>query len=134
AAGHEVRELSETVEFPQLRTSREVRTIVVELPGSDLASEIIVIGAHYDSVYGSPGANDNASGTAAVLAIARDLSGIAPRRTLRLVLLHDEEPPFFMTDQMGSNRHARACRERGDDIVALLSIETIGWYDDTPGS
>ena len=39
-----------------------------------------------------------------------------------------------MTDQMGSNRYARACRKRGDDIVAMLSIETIGWYDDTPGS
>ena len=96
--------------------------------------EIVVVGAHYDSVIGCPGANDNGSGTAALLALAKALSGSKPERTLRFVAFCNEEPPHFMTDTMGSMVYAKRCRERGERIVAMLSIETIGYYSDEKGS
>jgi len=98
------------------------------------ASEIVIIGAHYDTCYGTPGANDNASGVAALLALGRALAGSKPARTLRLVAFANEEPPFFQTDNMGSAVYARRCRERGENVVAMLSLETIGYYSDEEGS
>jgi len=105
-----------------------------ERAGRDRLREIVVIGAHYDSVEGSPGANDNASGVAALLALARAFAGAAPSRTLRFVAFVNEEPPIFQTEAMGSVRYARRCRERGERVTAMLSLETIGYYADTPGS
>ena len=112
----------------------EVRNIEVEVKGTARAQEIIVVGAHYDSVFGAPGANDNGSGVAAVLELARLFRGARPARTLRFVLFVDEEPPFFKTDQMGSRVYARRAKDRGEKIVAMFSLETIGYYSDQPGS
>lgn len=107
----------------------------VEIPGCRQPDEIVVVGAHYDSVAGSPGANDNASGVAVLLALARRAPQmVSPGRTLRLVAFANEEPPFFQTEWMGSQVYARRCRQRGDNIVAMLSLETIGYYSDEPGS
>ncbi len=108
--------------------------VEMELPGTSLAEEIVVVGAHYDSVAGCPGANDNASGVAAVLECARLLRDSGPARTVRLVAFVNEEPPFFQTSAMGSLVYARAARQRGDRIVAMLSLETVGCYSDAPGS
>ncbi len=94
----------------------------------------MVVGAHYDSVAGTRGANDNASGTAAVLEVARLLAGRDLARTVRFVAFVNEEPPYFKTEQMGSRVYARRSRERGERIVAMLSIETIGYYRDEPGT
>jgi len=105
-----------------------------ERPGSSRPEEIVVVGAHYDTVIGTPGANDNTSGVAATLALARKYSGRNNARTLRFLAFANEEPPYFQTESMGSRVYARRCRERGDNIVAMLSLETIGWYDDAPGS
>ncbi|HSI34309.1 MAG TPA: M28 family peptidase [Tepidisphaeraceae bacterium] len=101
--------------------------------------EIVVLGAHYDSVRGSPGANDNASGTAAILALGRRLAAEAKRagpfkRTLRLAAFVNEEPPFFQTELMGSVVYARRCKERGERVAAMVSVETIGCYSDAEGS
>ena len=96
--------------------------------------EIIIIGAHYDTVPGSPGANDNCSAVAAMLEISRMMVEGAPGRTVRFVAFANEEPPFFGTDFMGSRVYARACRERGEEIVAMMSLETIGYYSDEKGS
>ena len=106
----------------------------VEIPGAARADEIVVVGAHYDSVVGCPGANDNGSGTAALLELARAFAGAKPARTLRFVAFVNEEPPHFQTEAMGSLVYARACRERGERVVAMLSLETIGYYSDDPGS
>jgi hypothetical protein len=106
----------------------------VELPGRAKRGEIVVIGAHYDSVFGSPGANDNGTGVAGVLALARRWAGREPERTMRFVAFVNEEPPFFQTDQMGSLVYARSCRERGDKIVAMLSLETMGCFSAQKGS
>jgi Zn-dependent M28 family amino/carboxypeptidase len=96
--------------------------------------EIVLVGAHYDSVLGAPGANDNGSGVAAVLALGRRMAKEHPRRTLRLAAFVNEEPPYFQTDQMGSLVYAEECKARGDKIAAMMSIETIGCYSDQPGS
>ncbi len=96
--------------------------------------EIIVVGAHYDSVQGSPGADDNASAVAALLEISRLLSGIRSARTLRLVAFVNEEPPFFFWGNMGSAVYAKAARQRGDDIRAMFSLEMLGCYSDERNS
>ena len=92
------------------------------------------MGGHYDSVLGSPGANDNATGTAAVLELARLLAGQQLARTVRFVAFVNEEAPFFQTDAMGSWVYARRSRARGEQVVGMLSIETIGFYSDVVGS
>ncbi len=112
----------------------EVRNIEVELHGQGRASEIIVVGAHYDSVSGSPGANDNASGVAAVLELARLMRTGAAARTVRFVLFVNEEPPYFKSEAMGSVHYARRSRERGEQIIAMFSLETLGYYSDRLGS
>jgi hypothetical protein len=95
---------------------------------------IIVIGAHYDSVFGFPGANDNGSGVAAVLALARRFASAKLKHTLRFVAFVNEEPPYFLSGEMGSLIYARRCKERGDRISAMISLETIGYFSDAPGS
>lgn len=110
------------------------RNLEIEIRGSGGPGEIVVIGAHYDSVPGSPGANDNGSGVAALLEMARLLKGGSFPRSLRLVAFVNEEPPFFTTGEMGSQVYARRARERGERVTAMLSLETIGYYSDDPGS
>jgi hypothetical protein len=111
-----------------------VRNLEAELTGTDLKSEIIVIGAHYDSAIHTPAANDNASGVAGLLETARILRNSHLPRTVRFAAFVNEEPPYFHTADMGSLRYAKMCEERNDDIIAMLSLETIGYYSDAPGS
>jgi Zn-dependent M28 family amino/carboxypeptidase len=110
------------------------------------------VGGHYDSVPDCPAANDNGTGVAAVLEIARLAASAGrpdpkpvgdgvgspftrrPERTLRLVAFVNEEPPFFHTELMGSLVYARRCRARGENVVGMISLETIGCYSDRPGS
>jgi len=134
------------------RDSYEMRgqtchNIEAEIPGSlqgATASQpshppIVVIGAHYDSVFGSPGANDNGTGVAATLALARRFAEKQserrpPYKTLRFVAFVNEEPPYFLSGEMGSLVYARRCKERGDKISAMISLETIGYFSDAPRS
>ena len=111
---------------------RACHNIEAEIRGA--RPEIVVIGAHYDSVFGSPGANDNGSGAAALLALARRFAGKPAGRTLRFVAFVNEEPPYFQTEQMGSLVYASRCKARGDQISAMISLETIGYFSDAPGS
>lgn len=111
-----------------------VKNIEAERRGTSLAKEIIVIGAHYDSVAGSPGADDNASGVAALLEIARLTTGENLSRTVRFVAFVNEEPPFFHTDQMGSRVYAMRSRQQAENIVAMISLESLGCYLDDPGT
>jgi len=102
--------------------------------GAKLPGAIVCVGAHYDTAGGLPGANDNASGVAATLELARQLATLAPSRTIRFLFFANEEPPYFQTEGMGSYVYARHCRERHEKVVAMLSLETIGYYSDQPGS
>lgn len=108
--------------------------LIVERRGATVPEEIVVIGAHYDSVAGSPGANDNATGAVSVLELARTFSRVTPGRTLRFAEFANEEPPYFLEETMGSRVYARRCRERGERIVAMLSIETVGYFAHERGS
>jgi Peptidase family M28 len=115
-----------------------VRNIEVAIEARDMAAapDVLVVGAHYDSARDTAGANDNASGAAAVIELARllrDLEGQSNRR-IRLVLFVNEEPPYFQTDDMGSLRYARALAERNERVVAMYSLETLGFYSSKPGS
>jgi Zn-dependent M28 family amino/carboxypeptidase len=114
---------------------KQVRNIEVEVPGAgDRAKEIVIVGAHYDSVEACPAANDNGTGVAAALELARRFANSQTRCTIRFVFFVNEEPPFFQTESMGSLVYARRCRQRNDDVVAMLSLETIGYFSDDPGS
>ena len=110
------------------------QNLEIEIRGITKPGEIVLIGAHYDSVVGSPGADDNASAVAALLALAKLPALQKPARTLRFVAFVNEEPPFFQTEQMGSLVCARRCRERGDNIVTALVIESVGYYSTAKGS
>jgi hypothetical protein len=110
------------------------QNLIVDLGGGALRDQILVFGAHYDSAAGSPGADDNASGVAAVLALARRFRQTRPTRTVRFALFSLEEPPHFQKESMGSLVHARTSAQRGEKIMAMLSIESIGFYTDENGS
>ncbi len=82
----------------------------------------------------SPGADDNASGVAALLETMFLLQAFAPLYTMRCVAFVNEEAPFFFRGDMGSLRYARAARLRGDRIRLMLSLEMPGYYLDEPGT
>ena len=111
-----------------------VSNIEVTLRGSSSPDEILVVGAHYDTVGGSPGANDNGTGVAAMLELARRFARRTLQRSLTFVAFVNEEPPFFQTPQMGSLVYARAARSLGQNVIGMLSLETMGYYADAPGS
>jgi Zn-dependent M28 family amino/carboxypeptidase len=106
----------------------------LEVTVAGRSREIVLAGAHYDTVPGSPGADDNASGVAGILEMARLLAGIEPERTVKLVAFVNEEPPFFYFGEMGSKVYAEAARRRGDDIRVMLSLEMLGCYSEARGS
>lgn len=113
----------------------DCHNIDAEIKGSKRPKEIIIIGAHYDSVVGTPGANDNGSGTAAMLVLASHFAKSKPERTLRFVAWTNEEPPYFQNrGLMGSWVYAEACRQRNEDIKAVLSLETMGYFTDAKDS
>ena len=113
---------------------RTYRNLEATLAGTTLRHEVVVLGAHYDSAEEAPGADDNASGVAAVLELARLLAKTPQARTVRFVLFPNEEPPWFATSDMGSRHYAAEARARNDQIVAMLSIESIGYYDTEAGT
>jgi hypothetical protein len=112
----------------------EFRNAIAERPGGQLAREIVLVGAHYDSVAGSPGADDNASGVAGLLELARLLGPRPTARTLRLIAFTNEERPLGGTEVGGSRVAARDSRERGEAIAAMLALEGLGVYRDAASS
>jgi Zn-dependent M28 family amino/carboxypeptidase len=104
------------------------------LPGTTHGGDIVVLGAHYDTVPHCPGANDNATGVAALLDLAHRFARRPRARTVRFVAFVNEEPPFFQTDRMGSLVYARSAQSHGDRIVAMVSLETMGYYSEAAGS
>jgi hypothetical protein len=113
---------------------RLVWNVEVQRAGVERAGEILVVGAHYDTVPGSPGANDNGSAVVAALCLARKFARVSTERTLRFVFFVNEEAPYYMTPAMGSLRCAQRCRQEGERVVGMLSLETIGCYCDAARS
>jgi hypothetical protein len=96
--------------------------------------ERIVVGAHYDAAGPYPAADDNASGVAGLIELARLLSTESPETRVDLVAFALEEPPFFRTGHMGSAVHARSLRARGVRVRLMISLEMIGYFTDAAGS
>ena len=96
--------------------------------------ERIVVGAHYDAFGPLPGADDNASGVAGLLELARLLGQQAPAMRVELVAFSTEEPPYFRTTGMGSSVHAQALRKENVNVRAMLSLEMIGYFSDANSS
>ncbi|QDT53813.1 Aminopeptidase YwaD precursor [Caulifigura coniformis] len=111
-----------------------VWNLIVERKGTKRPDEIVIVAAHYDSLLCTPGADDNASAVAMLIEVARALAGRTCQRTLRFIALTCEEPPYFNLNSMGSQIHARRCRQREEKIHAMLSLEMVGFYSDAPGS
>lgn len=109
-----------------------VDNLVAELPGE--GDEIVVLGAHYDAWMLVPGADDNASGVAAMMEVSRRLAGKRLARTVRFYAWANEEPPYFQREGMGSRVSAAACRARGEALAAVISLDAVGYYDDAEGS
>lgn len=108
--------------------------VEAELGSMEDANGIVIVGAHYDTAGGLPGANDNASGVAAGLELARQFANRKFTHQIRWVFFANEEPPYFQTTGMGSYVYAKRCHERGEKVLAMLSLETIGYYSSEPGS
>lgn len=121
---------------PQRYTTlgHECANLEISIPGTSRPDDIYLVGAHYDTERGSPGADDNASGIAALLEIGRALRDARPAATVRCVAFVNEEAPFFFLSEMGSMVYAKAARARGDRIRLMLSLEMLGYYRDEPGT
>lgn len=96
--------------------------------------QTIVVGAHYDVCGDQDGADDNASGVAGLLELARQLKGNESKYRIELVAYTLEEPPFFRSLLMGSHVHAKSLHEEGRDVYGMFCLEMIGYFDDTKGS
>jgi hypothetical protein len=128
AAGHNVRRHGYNV------GGHACHNLEAELKGTKKPGEIVVIGAHYDTVPDAPGADDNGSGVVGMLALARAFAGKPQERTVRFLAFVNEEPPYFQTEAMGSYVYAGECSRRGEKIVAMISLEMLGHYTSQPHS
>src|SRR5512143_2974808 len=108
--------------------------LVAELTGSSSPDKILVIGAHYDTVRTTPGADDNASGVAGLLGLAQAVAGTRHKKTVRFVAFSLEEPPAYRTRNMGSYHYARSLREGREDVEGMICLEMIGYFRDNKGS
>ncbi len=108
--------------------------LIAELRGHVQPERILIVGAHYDTVPGTPGADDNASGVAGLLGLARAMAEVRPATTVRFVAFSMEEPPAYRTHNMGSYRYARSLKEAGALVEGMICLEMIGYFDDSRGS
>lgn len=110
-----------------------VANLSIERPGTHRSAEIVILGAHYDTVDTTPGADDNASAIATLIEVARLLRGRRSQRTVRFVAFACEEQPHCGTATMGSQVYAHGCRTRGEQVVGMLCLEMVGYYSTAQG-
>ena len=114
---------------------REHSNVVASLPGSDSDLPWLLVGAHFDTVSTSPGADDNASGVATMLEVARNAATLRPRRTIQFVGFNLEEPQDMVgTYRVGSARFARRARREGRRYEGALVLEMVGYTDQRSGT
>jgi hypothetical protein len=94
----------------------------------------VVVGAHYDAVSDTPGADDNASGVAGLLELGRMLMKEPPQGRVDLVAFTFEEPPHFRTDEMGSAHHAASLKSARVQLRGMICLEMIGYFSQAQGS
>ncbi len=107
---------------------RAAVNLEVVLPGTRPGRRTLVVGAHYDSAVGTPGADDNASAVAVLLEVARALAGRRLRRPVRVVFFDCEEMPYFGLGQMGSQHHAAGLRRAGERVLGMVCLKSVGYY------
>lgn len=134
AAGYHVVEQPYAVRPPGMSADVPMRNFIAALPAASSDAPVLVVGAHYDTAPGTPGADDNASGVAALLELARRFKGKTGAVEIRFVAYGTEEPPFFGSKQMGSAFHAAAMKAEGRRVKGMISLEMLGYYDDAKGS
>jgi Zn-dependent M28 family amino/carboxypeptidase len=122
--------VSQTFEY----AGRRYRNLVAELAGTEEPEKVLVVGAHYDTVPETPGADDNASGVAGLLGLARALAGRPPRKTVRFVAFALEEPPVYRSRNMGSYHYAASLKRSRAQVEGMVCLEMIGYFKDRPGS
>jgi Zn-dependent M28 family amino/carboxypeptidase len=108
--------------------------IIITLAGQKEPEKIFVIGAHYDTVFATPGADDNASAVAVLLELCRLLKDYQPSKTLKLIFFVLEEPPTFKTKYMGSYVYAKTAKDNKEKIYGMISLEMLGYYNDKKGA
>ncbi len=121
-------------EQPFSYRGKTYRNIIASSHGSNSDKEIIVVGAHYDTVVGSPGADDNASAVAGLLELARLMSITRAVPDVHFAAFALEEPPVFRTENMGSYHYARALKKSGRKVLGMICLEMIGYFVDRPHS
>ena len=135
-AAYIMNEFSQTTqsvsESPYRVQGKWYRNVIAQF-GPD-SEERIIVGAHYDTAGPLPGADDNASGVAGLLELARLLGQHPPPIRVELVAFSLEEPPFFRTTGMGSSVHAESLRKQGARVRVMMSLEMIGYFSDEPQS
>ena len=109
---------------------KEVANLLFEKTGNTYPDEILIIGAHYDTIQESPGADDNATGIAALLELIHLVHDYPNSRTLRFVAFTLEEPPYFGSEMMGSRFYAKHCFEKQENIVGMIAFEMLGYFSE----
>ncbi len=132
-AGYNVRAQSYFVHPPGFGELR-MENFIATIPAASSGAPVLVIGAHYDTAFETPGADDNASGVAVLLDLARRLKDCSSRVEIRFVAYSTEEPPFFGGPEMGSAVHAQALKAEGRTVLGMVGLEMLGYYDDAKGS
>ncbi len=112
----------------------DARNLIVERKGGKRAEQTVLLGAHYDTVPMTPGADDNASAVAVLLEVSRLLCEHVASRSARYVAFACEEAPYFNLDSMGSQHHARQARKRDEQIVGMLCLEMVGYFQKEVGT
>jgi hypothetical protein len=132
------RELTSLGWFVQRETyeadGQSVCNLIVERSGTRSPERVLIVGAHYDTIPQTPGADDNASAVAVLLELARMLAHDQFQSTLRLIFFACEEMPYFHQQEMGSQIHSRSCREQNEQLIGMFSLEMLGYYTSGPGS
>ena len=113
---------------------RSYRNIIAERRGIEQPDRVLIVGAHYDTMDGTPGADDNASGVAVLLELARQQAETRFRKTVRFVAFTLEEAPFFRSRLMGSRVYANSLKERGEQIDGMISLEMVGYFSQEKNS
>jgi Zn-dependent M28 family amino/carboxypeptidase len=106
---------------------KSVCNIIAEIKGTREPERIIIVGAHYDTVEGTPGADDNTTAVAGLLEMYRLLAQHRPRRTIRFVAFTLEEPPFFSSELMGSMQYAKNCQKKKEPVDFMVCLEMLGF-------
>ncbi len=107
--------------------------IIAELKGGASQETLLIVGAHYDSVRTTPGADDNASGVAGLLGLARELANARMERTIRFVAFALEEWPVYRSSNMASYHYAKSLTEKNARVEGMICLEMIGFFCDREG-